>query len=115
MINKRLPPFAHPLYAQLQAGDNPRNDIFLFIEQCPWLYASGWFAKQSVLAFSPPYSPYHYHWPVQGCSLLVFDKQGVEPFFIEQLAHALLIAGAKIVRVVLFDYCLVIYRSNKDE
>lgn len=112
LLKKPLPPFGSHVQGKIRQGIKPTNDIFLFVGTNAFALAEKFSSSQWVLTFSANHSPYEYDWPVQNCSVLVFDRGGVKHSTIEQLAHALLMAGAAIVRIVLVNYRLVIYRRN---
>ncbi len=110
--DKPLPPYGQRLQAYLQQGLIPKNSIFLFLGLQAWQKAKAFNNTQVVLLLPPNHSPYNYQWPVQKCSVLAFDTGGLAPNTIEQTAHALLLAGALSVHMVLFDYRLIIYRRD---
>jgi len=109
---KPLPPYGQKLQAYLQKGFKPKNSIFLFLSFKAWEKAKAFNQSQVVLLLPADRSPYDYCWPVQGCSVLAFDTGGLEPNTIEQTAHALLLAGALSVHIILFDNRLVVYRRD---
>jgi hypothetical protein len=108
--NKKLPPYGKKLKQLLAQGEKPKNCIFLFLGINAWQSAKAFNHTQTVLVLPPEKSPYSFNWPVQECAVLAFDKGGLEPDYIEKTAHALLLAGAISIHVVLFNYKLVVYR-----
>lgn len=109
---KPLPPYGQRLQTYLRQGLTPKNSIFLFLGLQAWKKAKIFNNTQTVLLLPPGHSPYDYQWPVQQCSVLAFDTGGLAPTYIEQTAHALLMAGALSVHVILFDYRLIVYRRD---
>jgi hypothetical protein len=75
-----------------------------------WQKANAHQSRQWVLALPLGESPYHYLWPVYDCEILAFDTGGLTPSHIEQTAHALLLAQAKSVHIILSNQQLVIYQ-----
>ncbi len=110
--HKKLPPYGKKLKELLAQGKKPRNSIFLFLGINAWQSAKAFSHIQQVLVLPPDESPYSFDWPVKECSVLAFDKGGLAPDDIEQTAHALLLAGAASVHVILFNYRLVVYRRD---
>lgn len=108
---KRLPPYGEILVEKLQRGERPPNNIFLFTGIHAWKKANAHHTRQWVLALPLVESPYSYYWPVYGCEILAFDTGGLTPQQIEQTAHALLLAKARSVHIVLSNQQLVLYRG----
>jgi hypothetical protein len=113
-INNRkpLPPYGKELQEHLQRALQPKNNVFLFLGKDPWQSAKAFNASQVVLVLPPGKSPYEYYWPVKGCSILAIAKGELATSYVEQAAHALLIAGAMSVHVMLPNYRLIVYRGG---
>lgn len=107
-----LPPFGESLYQRLKRGNQPKNDIFLFFGFHARQHAKEFSTIQCVLALPLGYSPYHYVWPVSGCSILGLDKGGFSILQIEEMAYVLLLSGATAVRVLLSNNNFVVYSRD---
>lgn len=112
ITNKPLPPFGEAMRVLLQQGMKLNNNLFLYLGNRAWHAAKNAASNKHVLALPPNHSPYEFDWPVQGCEVLAIDTSGVAPTLIEQTAHALLLAGAISMHVILANFNLVIYRRN---
>lgn len=119
-ISKPLPPYGKLLMLRLQAGHTPKKDVFVFIGFHAWQRALAFQDKQTILVLPFGSEPENYHWPVNGLSLLVFDTSDLqaEAFLqlnqntIRKTAYVLLAAGARIVRVILSNHQLVVFRGE---
>lgn len=105
-----LPPYGLKILKILRAKQLPTNDIFLFVGDGAWESAKIHSQSQAVLLLPQGESPYNYLWPVEGCSVLTIIKSEVDSHIIKQLAHVVLSSGATVMRAILPNFSLVVYR-----
>ena len=72
---------------------------------------------QTVLVLPPDETPELYIWPVDNCDVLAMVTSPIAPHIIKQTAHALLLSGARVVRVLLPTHKnkLVVYRRQAND
>lgn len=107
---KKLPPYGKQLAENIREGKLPKNDIYLTLGFRAWKAARIYALSQTVLLLPSDESPYHFEWPVTNLSVLLIDTGKVAEHLIKQTAHALLLAEASIVRAILLNGSLVIFR-----
>ena len=107
---KKLCPYGKQLQENIAKNGLPRNDIFLFFGKNAWRKATSFAIQQAVLVLPDNESPYQYFFPVENCSILAVATSPVPIHAIKQLAHCVLSYRALIMRAILPDGSLVIYR-----
>lgn len=112
-FSKPLPPHAKEAAFLFSWGVQPRNDIFIFAGLNAWQKAKAFEDTQVVLCLPLSTDPSIYFWPVHNCSILLFDTGGLNVSDVERISYYLLCANATIVRVVLVNNSLVIYRRDE--
>lgn len=110
-----LPPFSSNLKNFLASGRKPSNDIYFFCGINAWRKAKYFSRYRFTLCLPPFLNPAIYKWPVQGCSVLLFETGNLETNDIEEIAFYLLGFGASIVRAVNNDYELAIFCGESYE
>jgi hypothetical protein len=113
-VKKPLAPFSKKLEYLLSNNQKPRNNIFVFIGVNAFQKAKAFETSQFVLALPYGDDPEIYRWSVRGCEPLVFDTGGiyVNANLIRKFAYILLESGAVVVRIMLLDGRMVIYRRE---
>lgn len=111
-FSKQLPPYGKEAAFLLSMNAQLRNDIFLFAGSNAWQQAQAFEKTQVVLCLPPDKNPFDYLWPVNDCSILLFDTGNLSLIDIDKIAYCLLIANAAIVRVIYSDNIVIIYRRD---
>lgn len=109
----KLPPYGKYLYIALSEGNNPTNDVYLFVGKHAWGKARNSFVMRPTRTLCLPYDhfPEHYDWPVKGCDILVLDTGNGAHRLID-LSLCLYQDGAKIVRSISPYNLLTIYKKE---
>jgi hypothetical protein len=99
---KKLPPFGKALAEHLKIKNYPNNDVYLFLGAGAWQRAKN-FTERGRVALVLPLgeTPANYLWPVHGCDVLTVITSELPAHIVKLTAHALLLAGARVVRVLL--------------
>jgi len=111
-FSKLLPPYGKEAAFLLSWGVQPRNDIFIFAGLNAWQKAKAFGDTQVVLCLPLGTDPSIYFWPVKDCSILLIDTGGLNITDVEKISYHLLLSSASIVRAVLVNYTLVVYRRD---
>jgi len=111
-LPKPLPPYGRRAALLLAKGIQPKNDIFIFAGLNAWDKAKIFAKTHIVLCLPLNTNPFDFFWPTNGRSVLLFDTGGLNITEIEHIAFCLLCAKATIVRALLINNTLVIYRRN---
>jgi hypothetical protein len=115
MLSKKLPPYGKQLLSLLERKGRLQNDIFLFIGEQAWQKGSNFSNRgQAVLVLPSNETPELYTWPVRGYDVLVIVTSLIDSKRLIQTVGALSLAGANIVRVVLFpdNNRIIVYRRK---
>lgn len=107
-----LPPYGKEAALLQSWGFKPRNDIYIFIGINGWSKAKEFKNTQVVLCLPYGADPSIYSWPVKDCPVLLIDTGFSSVHEIEKIAYCLLCENAAIVRTVLSNDSIVIYRRE---
>jgi hypothetical protein len=96
MPGKKIPLYGIPLYNLQKKGERPTNSIYLFIGQNARKKGEAFKISQPTrLLVLPPYlSPFDFRWPVDQCSVIIFDSGYPDEEYIKDTVHCLYEAGA---------------------
>jgi len=111
---KKVPPYGKPLYQLIKSGSIPKNDVRLFIGNYAWEKGKNFsinYPTQTLIL--PPWeSAYSYDWPITQCDVLIFDTGYAKEIYIQEIAYCLFQEGANIVRAVLPDFSMTVYKRD---
>jgi hypothetical protein len=110
----KIPPFGKPLRDLIASGGKHDNDIYLFIGQKAWDRgkSSSISRPTRTLILPPGDSPLIYHWPVNGCDILLIETSPVDTDYIEHFVNTLFSYGSNIVRLMSNNLSLTIHKKD---
>lgn len=114
MLRKKYLPYSKPLSDLLERGLTPSNDVNVFIGTDALRKGKSFSISypERTLALPAWKDPRHYYWPVNECSILIFDTGYADEDYLDDLVFHLFKNEATVVRGITPDFKLNIYHKE---